>query len=238
MKLRAVLFVAACGAFVSQAAAQDAVRVAFANGRVTIIADNATVPEILREWARAGGSSFINAEKIVPTERLTLRLENEHELRAIDVLLRPFAGYAVVARPAGSTAASAVGRVVIMPSARPAGYPVAAAAAPPAAAPSFADFNKARTINAQTRPDDDGAVQQVTPPPASAVPQPSSATPPGAPIGQANPLGSTPLQTGPVSGTTTSSRPGVVIGAQPVQPRPGGRADVAPMQPKPAGGGG
>ena len=239
MKLRAVLFVAACSAaFVSPAMAQNAVRVAFDNGRVTVTADNATVPEILREWARVGGSSFVNAEKIFSTERLTLRLENELELRAIDVLLRPFAGYAVVPRPVGSTSASAVGRVVIMPSARPAAYPVALASPSPAAPPAFNDFNRARTFNAQTRPDDDGGVQQVVPPPASAVPAPPSATAPGAPIGQANPLGNTTVQTGPIFGTPTSSRPGVIIGGQPVPPGPGGRSGVTPAQPKPAGGGG
>ena len=239
MKLRAVLFVAACSlAFVSPVMAQNAVRVAFANGRVTITADNATVPEILREWARVGGSTFVNAEKIFSAERLTLRLENEVELRAIDVLLRPFAGYAVVPRSVGSTSVSAVGRVVIMPSARPAEYPVASASPAPSAPPAFNDFNRARIFNAQTRPDDDGAVQQIVPPPASAVPPPPSAMAPAAPIGQANPLGNTPVQTGPVFGTTTSSRPGVVIGGQPVQPRPGGRSGVTPMQPKPAGGGG
>lgn len=237
MKLRAVLLVAACSAvFVSPAAAQDAVRVAFANGRVTITADNATVSDILREWARVGGSSFINADKISATERLTLRLENEPELRAIDVLLRPFAGYAVIQRPSGSTAISAVGRVVIMPAARPAEYPVASAMPAPSAAPAFNDFNNARmaAMAQQPRPDDDGAVKQVVPPPAQVVPGNSGA----APIGQANPLGNTTTQTGPVFGTTTSSRPGVVIGGQPVQPRPGGRAGVTPMQPKPAGGGG
>lgn len=238
MKLRAVLFVAACSlAFVSPVVAQNAVRVAFANGRVTLTADNATVPEILREWARVGGSSFVNAEKIFSTERLTLRLEDEPELRAIEVLLRPFAGYAVVPRSIGSTSASSVGRVVIMPSARPAEYPVALASPAPSAPPAFNDLNRARMFNAQTRPDDDGAVQQVVPPPASAVPPPSSATASGAATGQANPLGNTTTQIGPVFGTTTSSRPGVVVG-QPVQPRPGGRSGVTPIQPKPAGGGG
>lgn len=240
MKLRAVLLVAACSAaFVSPAAAQDAVRVAFANGRVTVIANNATVTEILREWARVGGSTFINAEKISAGERMTLRLENETELRAIEVLLRPFAGYAVAQRQAGSPSASAVGRVVIMPGSRPAAYPVAAATPASAASPASTEQTNRQaqlaTFAGPPRPDDDGAVRQMVPPPAQA----QNPAGPAAPIGQASPLGSTTTQSGPVFGTTTSSRPGVVIGGQPTQPqRPGGRPIPTPMQPKPGGGGG
>src|SRR5687768_653594 len=118
MRLGAVLLVVACCAAFAPPVSAD-VRVTFANGRVTVIADNATVSEILAEWARVGGSTFVDADKIPARERLTLRLEDRDELDAIDVLLRSVAGYMVAPAPAGSPSASTVARVFILPTSTP-----------------------------------------------------------------------------------------------------------------------
>ncbi|HEX6323027.1 MAG TPA: hypothetical protein VFZ36_04825 [Vicinamibacterales bacterium] len=251
MNLRALLVAACCFALalspaLSARAAGD-VRVTFAGGRVTVVADNATIVEILREWERVGGSRFVNAEKIPATDRVTLRLENELETQAIEVLLRSAAGYAVAPRPAGSTAASSVGNVLIMPVSRVASY----AQAPPAApTPMPGSANDVRMAAGQPRPDDDGPVRREMPPDISAeqrqLMQQTLSTMQGpvqqgnanaqAPIGQASPLGNTPTQTIPGLGIVTSSTPGVVIQNP---PRPGGRSTViTPTQPRRGGGGG
>jgi hypothetical protein len=251
MNLRALLVAACCFALALaplSARAGGDVRVSFAGGRVTVIADNATVGEILREWERVGGSRFVNAEKIPAGERVTLRLENEPETRAIEVLLRSAAGYVVAPRPAGSTSASTVGNVLIMPVSRVASY----AQAPPAPVPmpGAANAGDLRIASGPPTPDDDGPVRREMPPDANAERQrliqqidrlgamqgPVQQGNAPAPIGQASPLGGSQTQTVPGLGIVTSSQPGVVIQNP---PRPGGRSTViTPTQPRRGGGGG
>jgi hypothetical protein len=230
MRLGAVLLVALCCAAFAPTASAD-VRVTFKNGRVTIVASDATVSEILAEWARVGGSTFVDADKIPSRERLTILLEDQEEIAAIDVLLRSVAGYMVAPIDEAPAGQSAVGRVFILPTSTPAPYTPAAALASPvdAGAP-------ARLSAAPPQPDDDGPVRLTAPPPA----EQAQAQTPGAPqpLGQASPLlNNTPTQTLPGLGAVTSSQPGVVIGA-PAQGRPG-RPTSRPTQPaRPGGGGG
>ena len=211
MRLGAFLLVVACCAAFAPPVSAD-VRVSFANGRVTIIAEKATVSEILAEWARVGGSTFIDAEKIPARERLTIRLEDQAELDALDVLLRSVAGYMV--SPVGTDAAmaSSLARVFILPTSTPVAYvPPPAEQAEPATVES-----PARMTAAPPRPDDDGPVRVQTPP---AITAPAPTSP--APLGQASPLidgGST--QTVPGLGAVTSSQPGVAIGTTRTTRRP------------------
>lgn len=227
MRVRAALLVAACCAAFAPPVSAD-VLVKFAQGRVTVIASDATVREILAEWSRVGGSTFVDADKIPSTERLTIRLENQSEIDAIDVLLRSVAGYMVAPAQRPGSSVSAVSRVFILPTSTPAPYvappPVADMASPDEDAP-------ARVTSAPVRPDDDGPVRVSQPP---APPSPSAV----APQGQASPLISNlPTQATPGLGITTSSQPGVVI-ARPGQPRPG-RPMTRPTQlVRPGGGGG
>ena len=244
MNLRARFFVAICAvAFTAGTAvsadARDEVRVSFANGRVTIVANNATLVEILREWTRVGGSTFVNAEKVPSAERLTLRLENETETRALDVLLRSAAGYLAGGRKPQMTGPSTIGNVVIMPTTNAAAYAQSTAA--PIEIPDAAEVPRAPI--ARPRPDDDGPTRQQTPPPAPAqalgpgmsASGPPTQSSPGSPMGQANPLQGTTTQTVPGLGAVTSSQPGAVI----PNTRPGGRAPNTPTQPvtRPGGGG-
>ena len=227
MRVGAVLLVAVfCAAFAPPVSAD--VRVSFANGRVTVIAENATVREILQEWARVGGSTFVDADKIPALERLTIRLENQTELDAIDVLLRSVAGYMVTPADADSTVVSSVARVFILPTSKPVAY------IPPPDADIEAgdDAAPARVTVMPPRPDDDGPVRVQTPP---AIAAPASASP----AGQASPLlnnTSTQAAPGP-NGAVTSSRPGVVINS-PSGPRPPGGRPVVIQPTRPGGGGG
>jgi hypothetical protein len=93
-------------------------------GRVTLIADNATPREILREWARVGQTQIVNGER-VEGPPITLRLENMPERRALDIVLKSAAGFMVAERPVMSASASMYDRILILATS------TAVAAAPP-----------------------------------------------------------------------------------------------------------
>lgn len=241
MTLCRAVFVAACTVLsATPISAQTAgVRVAFANGRVSIAATDATLGDILREWARAGGSRFVNVDRIPAVERMTIRLENETELRALDILLRPLAGYAVTAKSDGAPGLSSVGRVLLMPGlSRPMVYGQTSSAPYPSPAES-----QRQAFGGPPRPDDDGPTRrEMPPPPNTGMPQDFSGAPASpAPIGQPSPLQGAQTQTVPGLGVVTTSQPGAVIPNQNQNSntaRPGGRPGITPTQPRPGGGGG
>lgn len=212
MRLGAALLVAVCCAAFASPVSAD-VRVTFANGRVTIIASDATVSEILAEWSRVGGSTFVDADKIPSRERVTLHLEDRTELDAIDVLLRRVAGYMVAPVSGPSSGPSVVERVFILPTSTPVAY--VPTPEPAATADAFAF----PTAAGSPQPDDDGPVRISNPPaPQNAAPQAPAGA---APLGQASPLGATTTQTMPGLGVQTSSQPGATIpSTQPVRRRP------------------
>lgn len=111
-----------------QAAAQQAVRLEFRDGTVTLSARNAPIRAILAEWARLGGATIVNADRVVGPP-VTLELTDVHESQALAVLLRSVSGYMSAPRPAGSTGPSLFDRIVILPSsAAPVNPPPAAGA--------------------------------------------------------------------------------------------------------------
>jgi len=96
------------------AAAQQPVALQFSGGRVTLLARNAPVRTILAEWARLGGATVVNGERVVGPP-MTLELTDVSERQALDVILRGVAGYMLAPRPAGSVGASAFDRIMILP---------------------------------------------------------------------------------------------------------------------------
>lgn len=110
------LAAAALGALVagaSPAAAGD-VSLTVADGRVTIVARNATPRQILEAWARQGHTRIVNVERVSggPT---TLIITNEPESKALATLLRTVAGYIAAPRRAAIANASQYDRILIMP---------------------------------------------------------------------------------------------------------------------------
>lgn len=97
------------------AAAQQSVNLTFNNGRVTLSARNMPVRAILAEWARLGGATVVNGDRVGGAP-VTLELRDVPESVAIDVLLRGVAGYMIAPRPVGSRAASAFDRILILAS--------------------------------------------------------------------------------------------------------------------------
>jgi hypothetical protein len=104
------------------------------DGRVTIVARDATVRQILIEWARIGQTKIVNVERI-PGGPVTLELNNVTELRALEVLLRPLSGYIAAPRAVGAPNLSAYDRIIIMPTLAEA-RPIVLASASPAPAAS------------------------------------------------------------------------------------------------------
>jgi hypothetical protein len=111
------------------------VKLTMGNGRVTLVAKDATVRQILTEWARVGQAKIINLERI-PGGPVSMELTNVPEAQALDVLLRSVAGYLAAPRAVDATNLAHFDRIVVMPtSAAPA--PTRPSVATPSAPPAF-----------------------------------------------------------------------------------------------------
>jgi hypothetical protein len=84
------------------------------DGRVSIVAKDATIAEILAVWAKVGQATIINAERL-PHDRVTLELTNVGEQQALDVLLRAVSGYLAAPRAIPVASASQFDRIFVMP---------------------------------------------------------------------------------------------------------------------------
>jgi hypothetical protein len=128
------------------------VRISIHDGQVSLSAKDATVRQILTEWARVGRTQIVNVERISGGP-ITIEFTNVPEQEALDMLLRSVSGYMVAPRAVAVSDASLFDRVVVMPtSAAPRPAP---SAAPPPPAP-FAQFNG---IMPQPQDDDDNRQQ-------------------------------------------------------------------------------
>ena len=149
------------------AAAGD-VRLVIKDGRVVLVARDATLREILVEWERVGGTRIVNRDR-VPGTRLTLELANVTEEQALTTLLRPIAGYMASRRLGPEGGASGFSRIILMPAlATPAAFtPVAPAqtagpagmgGGPPAGRPGMQRriLPDGRVVTVMDEPDDPG----------------------------------------------------------------------------------
>src|SRR4029079_6410547 len=91
----AILGVAACLCAVSTASAD--VQVTMNSGRVSLVAKNATVRQILTEWARVGQTKIVNVERL-PGGPIPVQLDNVTESQALEILLRTLSGYIAAPR--------------------------------------------------------------------------------------------------------------------------------------------
>lgn len=192
-------FVAALAVGVSLAAAPalaGELKLTMQNGRVTIVADDVPLRQILQEWARVGQTKIVNAEKL-SGPNVTLQLLDTSEKDALDVLLRSASGYIAAPRPVQMANAAFYDRVTIMPTSRP-----PAATATTMTAPTFQ--RPPQPIDDNDEPINVGMQPQ--------MPQPVVGQFPGMPpqpgMGQ--------MQPGAPAAPLTSPRPGAV--AAPPQP--------------------
>jgi hypothetical protein len=114
---------------VAASTASAQVQLSINDGRVTLTATNATVRQILAEWARIGQTKIVNVERI-PGGPLTLQFTNVPEEEALDVLLRSVTGYMAAPRPVAVANLSQYDRILVLPTAATPRVPVAAAPTP------------------------------------------------------------------------------------------------------------
>lgn len=228
------------------------VQLTMQNGRVSLVAKDATVRQILTEWARVGHTKIVNMER-VPGGPVTLQLIDVPESQALDVLLRTLSGYITAPRAVEAADLSLFDRIIIMPT-------LAAARPAPTSAPPAPVFQPAPQFNTQQPADDDGddarpAPNVVMPPgPRGPVfntfPQPQVVNPQPAPMPQPGVAGGAPVPAQTPAPATPSAYPtapsapygGVAVPGMvaPPPPVPPGQQPGAPGQPvrRPGGPGG
>lgn len=111
-------FLAALACGLSSQAVAGELKLSMQDGRVTIIADNVPLRQILQEWERVGQAKIVNADKL-SGPAITIQLINAPEKEALDILLRSAAGYIAAPRPVALTGAAMYDRVTIMATSRP-----------------------------------------------------------------------------------------------------------------------
>ena len=102
----ATVLVSVCATF---AAAGD-LKLTLNNGRVTLIAQDVPLRQILDEWARVGKTTIVNGDKLSGPP-LTLELVDRPEREVLDVLLRSASGYIVAQKDVTAPGASVFDKV-------------------------------------------------------------------------------------------------------------------------------
>jgi hypothetical protein len=198
-------------------------------GRVTLLAKNAPIQQVLGEWARKGRTKIVNLERVAGPP-LTLELRDLPESKALAILLRSVAGYIAAPRAVALPGASQYDRILILPTSRavaaaPAGRPVPWTAPPPRIPdPTELANGEGEDPNAQQE-EPPGDPQQRQPP----VFVPPSPQPPGQ-----EPVPDTATETPANPGVLTT--PGITPGTAPGQfttPTPGVLPPPAATPPQP-----
>lgn len=114
MRFPAIPAAAIAVLLLSPAAARAEVRLTIAGGRVSLSASNATVGQILAEWARVGQTRIVNADRL-PAAPVTIELADVPEAQALDVVLRTVSGYLAAPRATDVPTASHFDRIYLLP---------------------------------------------------------------------------------------------------------------------------
>jgi hypothetical protein len=186
------------------------VRLTMTNGKVTLRATNATVRDILAEWAKVGRARVINGERVAGAP-VTIELTDVPEGQALDVILRSVAGYMAAPRPTAESNVSIFDRILILPTST--APRVTTAATPTPAPPVFTPPQP--PFNPQTNDDDNDALRNGIPLPRPPV---FNTFPPA--LQQALPNGQLPVPTGrPATAAPGQQMPvGVAVPGMIVQP--------------------
>jgi hypothetical protein len=139
-----------------------------ADGNVTLIANGATVREILAEWTRKGGTPFYGAERL-PATPLSLRFEHRPDAEVIASLLRNAAGYVLGPKRDAAAGASELEVVFVLATSTPSA--VTGYSAPTYTPPPQPQVSTVGSPDAEIPP--------VGPGRAGAPPQPNAPPPPG-----------------------------------------------------------
>jgi hypothetical protein len=227
------LSIGAMAAFLFTASTASAdVQLVLSGGRVSIVAKDATLRQILAEWARVGQTTVVNIERI-PGGPLTLELTDVSEGEALDVLLRSVSGYMAAPRETPVDDLSIFDRIFVMP---------VSAAPRPAPAPASQILQQSRVASDPGESADDESSRATALGRARGLVNALTSVPvaPNADAGVPTITGSSP-RTGeaqPTAPTGGTSAPGMMT--PPVQPPPVNPAQWRPgmptyQQPIPAG---
>ena len=236
--LKALTFGVAASLLAVSPAAAD-VQLTMQNGRVSLVAKDVTVRQILTEWARVGHTKIVNVERI-PGGLVSLELRNMPETQALDILLRSVSGYLAAPRPVEAANLSQFDRIVVMPTS-------AAPRAPVAGSPQTPTFQPPQ-FNQPPQPDDEPDDVRSVPnvvvpgqnrgPVFNTFPQPQVVNPQGGPqgVGGMPPGAPQPVPTfpgAPTPGFGGVSVPGMIVAPppqQPGQPQPGQPGSEQPVR--------
>jgi hypothetical protein len=234
----AILGAAACLCIAATASAD--VHVTMQSGRVSLVAKDATVRQILTEWARVGQTKIVNVERL-PGGPITLQLDNVTESQALEILLRTLSGYITAPRPVDVANLSHFDRIIIMPTLA-APRPATSSPPPPvfqqtpqfqSAQPADDDQDERPAPNAGGPPR--GPVFNTFPQPQVVNPQVAPTQQPGMPVApQTAPSApiSSPTPVAPYGGVSV---PGMVA---PPQTPPGQQPNTVILPRRPGGPGG
>jgi hypothetical protein len=237
--MRTVLFAVAVSLGAASVASAD-VRVTMQDGRVSVVAKDATVRQILTEWARVGETKIVNVERI-PGGPVTLELQNVPEAQALEILLRSLSGYITAPRAVEAANLSRFDRIIIMPTVAAARSAVPTAVPPPVfqqpqytPTPVEDEPEEQRPAQAIPMPPGRGPVFNTFPQPQVVNPQTGAPaqfpgqTPPNAAQPQAQPVNSN-VPTVPYGAVAV---PGMVV-PPPQQPGQGQPGQAVPPQQQP-----
>ena len=118
------------------------------DGRVTLIADNVPLRQILQEWARVGQTRIVNGDKL-SGPAMTLQLVDTPEKEALDILLRSASGYIAAPRPVMVANAALYDRITIMATSRAPAASAAINSAPTFQRPPITADDNDEPINVQ-----------------------------------------------------------------------------------------
>src|SRR3954470_18076824 len=108
--MKKVILGAVAWLFAVSTASAD-VHLTMQNGRVTLVAKDATVRQILTEWARVGQTRIVNGERVMGGP-VSLELTDVPEKQALDIVLRSISGYMAAPRPEPIANASRFDRIL------------------------------------------------------------------------------------------------------------------------------
>jgi hypothetical protein len=193
MKFRHTAALALAMACIASQAMAD-VRLSIHDGHVSLSATNATVPQILAEWAKVGRTKVVNGDR-ASGPPMALELTNVPEAEALQIILRSVSGYLLAPRRVTAPDASTYDRILIIPATRavsPAS-PVQAGPSPGPSQPTFAQ----QLFGRRGEETGDAAPPEQTQPgrPPFNFPQPATA---GAPPQDAAPAAPSAPSTAPV----------------------------------------
>lgn len=237
MKLGQLLSGAVVCCLAAAAPAFADVQVTMQNGRVSVVAKDATLRQILTEWARVGQTKVVNVERI-PGAPMTIELRDIPEAQALEILLRSLSGYLAAPRPAQAANLSRFDRIVVMPTVAAARQPASVGTPAP---PVFQPQPMPQQVIQPADPNEEEEKPPAPPQPGgprpvfNAFPQPQIVNPNGAMPGAQPPQGAEPPVPPPPSAFPTAapgvSVPGMIVPAPPPPPnanpnqvrRPGGQ---------------